>query len=212
TNDQIGNTLHGAGEYVIGSLEGVEQGRPLAQHGEQFFIGNGDQRVHVLGQLTNALLGDLQTLASLEGEGLGDHGDGKDAHLARDFRDDRRAARAGAAPHAGGDEDHVGAGDDIADAVTVLQRGLPADLGIGAGAKALGDVAAELQAHPRADLVQRLRGGVGADELHAVDDIGANHMLHSVAAAAAHADYLDYRALSNVVDQFEHSDIPWFGC
>src|SRR5690606_6768071 len=105
-----------------------------------------------------------------------------------------------------------GAGDAVADAVAVLERGLAADLRVGARAQALGDVAAELQAHARADLFQRLRVGVGADEFHAVDDVGADHVLHGVAAAAAHADHFDYRALCNVVDEFEHGDTPWFGC
>ena len=46
--------------------------------------------------------------------------------LARDLRDDGRRAGAGAAAHAGGDEDHVGAREQLLDALLVLERGLAA--------------------------------------------------------------------------------------
>ena len=56
--------------------------------------------------------------------------------LLRDVGDHRRGAGAGAAAHAGGDEQHVGAVDQLGDAVAVLHRGVAADLGLGAGAEA----------------------------------------------------------------------------
>ena len=62
--------------------------------------------------------------------------------VARDLGDDRRRAGAGAAAHAGGDEHHVGAGERLGDARGVLERGGAADLRVGAGAEALGQVAA----------------------------------------------------------------------
>ena len=46
-----------------------------------------------------------------------------------------RRAGAGAAALAGGDEHHVGALDDLFDLVAVRLGGLPADLGIAAGAE-----------------------------------------------------------------------------
>jgi hypothetical protein len=61
-----------------------------------------------------------------------------------DLRDDRRRAGAGAAAHAGGDEQHVAALDRLLDAVAILHRGLPAEIRVGPGAEALGDVAADL--------------------------------------------------------------------
>ena len=58
--------------------------------------------------------------------------------LSRGPRDDRRGAGAGAAAHAGGDEDHVRAGQMIADLVDHLLGGGAADLGLRAGAEAFG--------------------------------------------------------------------------
>ena len=52
-----------------------------------------------------------------------------------DLRDERRAAGAGAAALARGDEHHVGALQHLFDLLAVLLGGLPADLGIGAGAE-----------------------------------------------------------------------------
>ena len=50
-----------------------------------------------------------------------------------------------------------------------LLRGGAADLGLGAGAEALRQVRAELHAALGAGVQQRLRVGVGHDELHAVE-------------------------------------------
>ncbi len=87
---------------------------------------------------------------------------------------------------------HVGAAQQFDDALAIFQRGLAADLGIRARAEALGDVAAELQRDLRAAVLERLRIGVGADEIHALD-IRLHHVRDRVAAAAAHADDLDHR-------------------
>jgi hypothetical protein len=72
---------------------------------------------------------------ALERERPRDHGHGEDAEALRDVRDDRRRAGAGAAAHARGDEQHVGAFDQLGDAVAVLHRRVAADLRLGAGAE-----------------------------------------------------------------------------
>ena len=85
------------------------------------------------------------------------------------FGDHRRRAGAGAAAHARGEEQHVRALDQLDDALAVLERGLAADFRIGARAQALGDVRARAAAaSSRLLRVQRLRVGIGADELHAL--------------------------------------------
>ena len=63
----------------------------------------------------------------------------------RQLRHHRRRARAGATAHAGGDEQHVAAGDQLDDAVAIFHRRLAAHFRVGARAQALGDVAADLQ-------------------------------------------------------------------
>ncbi len=71
-------------------------------------------------------LGAARALASLEEERLGHDADGEGAFFARDLRDDGRRAGAGAAAHAGGHEDHVGAADELLDPLHVLERRLAA--------------------------------------------------------------------------------------
>ena len=78
----------------------------------------------------DALLGLHRAAAALEGERPGDHADGEGAEALGDLGDDRRAAGAGAAALAGGDEDHVGALEHLLDLLAVLLGGLPADLGV----------------------------------------------------------------------------------
>src|SRR5438445_466618 len=98
---------------------------------------------------------------------------------------DGRAAGAGAAAHAGGDEDHVGALQRRQDVLLVLQRRLPADLRVGARAQALGDLRPELDLGGRAVVLQRLAVGVGGDEVDP-GEAGRDHGVQGVAAAAAH--------------------------
>ena len=123
-------------------------------------------------------------------ERLRHDGDRQDSHLLRELRDDGRGARARAAAQARRDEQHVGAFDDLLDAVAIFHRGLPADLGIRAGAEPLRDVAADLQARLDLGALQRLRVGVRADEIHAFD-ARADHVRDRVAAAAADPEHFD---------------------
>ena len=105
---------------------------------------------------------------------------------------DRRAAGAGAAALAGGDEDHVGALEDLLDLVGVVLGRLAADLGVGAGAEAAGQLAADVELHVGVAHEQRLRVGVDGDELDALEP-DLDHPVDGVDAAAADADDLDDR-------------------
>ena len=68
-----------------------------------------------------------------------------------------------------------------------------ADLGPRTGAEALGDLEAELDAAVGGRGVERLRVGVGDDEIDALH-VGADHVGDGVAARAADADDADPRA------------------
>ncbi len=93
----------------------------------------------------SAVIRDQRALAAFHLEGPRDHRDREDAELLGDLRHHRRRARARAAAHAGGDEQHVAALDHLDDAIAIFHRGLPAHFRIGARAETLGDVAADLQ-------------------------------------------------------------------
>ena len=164
-------------------------------------------------QLGDAGLGDAHAPRALELERLGDDADGQDAELAGDARDDGGRARAGAAAHAGGDEHHVRAGDLGADLLDrLLGRGL-ADLGLGAGAEPFGQVDAELDAMLGARAEQRLRIGVGDDEIDAAQ-AGRDHVVDGVAAGAADADDGDARLQVGQLRQLQldaHVPVPSSG-
>ena len=113
------------------------------------------------------------------------------------------APGAGATAHAGGDEEHVAALDQLDDAVTILHRRLPAHVRVGAGAEALGDVAADLQRGLDLGVLECLRVGVDAHEFHAID-AGGDHVGDGIAAAPTHPDHLDDGALAVRVHQFKH--------
>ena len=137
-------------------------------------------------------LGQPHPVRALEVEGLGDHGHGEDALLAHGARDHRRRTGAGAAAHAGGDEHHVAAGELVEDLVQRLLGGGTADLGPRAGAEAVGDRVAELDLAVGEPGRQRLRVRVAGHELDPLEMRG-DHVVHGIAAGAAHADHRDLR-------------------
>jgi hypothetical protein len=104
---------------------------------EQLLVRDRDQRVDVLSEHGEAELGATRALLALEEEGLGHDADGQATLLPRELRDDRRGAGARAAAHAGAHEDHVGAGDDLLEALHVLERRLAALLGVGSRRRGL---------------------------------------------------------------------------
>ena len=91
---------------------------------EQFRVGDDVQRIDVLLQFLDAALRHPLPLA-LELEGPRHDGNGQDAQVLRDVRDDGCRPGAGSAAHAGGDEQHVRAGDHLGDAVAVSIGGGP---------------------------------------------------------------------------------------
>ena len=112
--------------------------------------------------------------------------------LPRELGDDRRAAGAGAAALAGGDEDHVGALQRLLQLVAALLRGGEPDGRIGARAEAPGSRRADVHLHVGVAHHQRLRVGVDRDELDP-GQAGVDHPVDGVRAAAADTDDLDDR-------------------
>ena len=107
--DQVADALHGVEQDLVGLAERVDHRRLLPDEREQPLVRDGDQRVDRGGEALDALDRLARALLAFEAERLGDDADGERAAVARDLRDDRRRAGAGAAAHAGGDEHHVGA-------------------------------------------------------------------------------------------------------
>ncbi len=199
--DDLGDAAHGVLQHVVGVGEGLFLAHVVAQHLQQLLVEHHDEGVHVGLQLGQALFRVLHLAAAFPLEGLGDHAHGEDAHLLGHTGDHGRSARARAPAHAGGDEQHVGPRDRLAHLLLGLAGRLAGALGLVARPQA---VVAQLDGAVRRAAQQLLRVGVGADEFHALHTAG-NHVLDGVAAAAAHADHLDVRALVELVG-FDHFD------
>ena len=129
-------------------------------------------------QRLEARLGGLAAALALEAERHRDDADGERAELARGPGDHGRGAGAGAAALAGGHEHEVGAAQHLAQAVDRVLGGLAAELGVGAGAEAARQLAADLQLDGRVGHRELLRVGVDGDELDAVD-VGVDHALRA---------------------------------
>ena len=130
-------------------------------------------------------------LRALEGERARDDADGERADLVLgDLGDHGRGARAGAAALAGGDEHHVRALERLLDVVARLGRGALADLRVRARAETLGEGRADMQLQVGVRHLERLRVGVGRDELNA-GQTGVDHPVHGIGSTAADSDDFD---------------------
>src|SRR5690606_10308671 len=138
----------------------------------------------------DALLGLRGPSATLERERTGDHADGEAAQALGDLGHHGGPAGARAPALAGGDEHHVGALEHLLDVLAVLVGRLAADLGIGAGTRASGELSADVELHVGVGHEQRLGVGVHGDELDALQ-AGVDHAVDGVDPAAPDADDLD---------------------
>ena len=146
---------------------------------------------HALRSSAIAVLRLAAPLRPFELERRRDDADRERADLARDPRDDGRRARAGAAALAGGDEDHVRAAQLLLQLVVRLVGRAASDVGVGAGAEALRELAADVDLDRRVARAERLDVGVDGDELD-LADAGVDHPVDGVEAGAADAHDLDH--------------------
>ena len=208
--DQIGDALNALTQGVVSDLEGLGHGGALGDHAQQAVVGNHDQGIHVRLQALDAGFGVLHALTALEEEGLGDHADGQDAHVAGDLGDDGSRAGAGAAAHAAGDEHQVAALDGVGDVLAILLSSLLAHVRVRARAQTLGQLFADLDLVGRLAERQRLAVGIDGNEFHALQ-AGIHHAVDRIGARAAHADDLDcckVVVLIGVHFKFNHKASP----
>ena len=189
---EIGDAAHAGIEHLVGHLKRFGERRALIGDPEQVLVRDHDQRIDVLAQLLHAALGQMHAALAFEVERLGDDRDGEDAALARGARDDRGRARSGTAAHAGGNEHHVCAFEKFEDFGLAFLRRRLADFRAGAGAQALGDGLAELDAVRGLGPRQRLRVGIGDNEFNALQP-GVDHVVDGITACPADAENHDAR-------------------
>ena len=145
---------------------------------------------------------------ALEGEGLGDHGHGENAHLLGGRGHDGRGARARTAAEARGDEHHVRALEDLLDLLAILEGGVLAHLGIGARAQALRQPRAQLDLERGGRGAERLAVRIRHDELDA-GEAGFHHAIDGVGPAAAETDDLDLGVVPRLFQLEHRSPCPW---
>src|SRR5918999_721232 len=194
--DQVRDALYALPEHGVGLAEGVEDAGAPLDDGQQLFVGDHDHRVDLRAEAVDALHCLAHALGALEVERLGHDADCEGADLLlRHLGDHRRGTGAGAAALTGGHEDHVRAFERLLDLVAALIRRAIADLGVGSGAEALGELVADLELDVGVAHLERLGVGVDGDELDPLE-ARVHHAVDGVGAAAADADDLDDRQVA----------------
>ena len=187
TDHQVGHALHTLVQHVIGKREGFGESGLFVRQTEEVLVRNDDQRVDDLLQRLDAVFGLTHALGAFELEGLGHDADGQHAQFTRGLRDDRSRPGAGAAAHASGDEAHMRARKVVDDLLDALFGSGGADRGARACAQTFGHFDAQLHAVLGLRLLQRLRVGVGHDEINTVKLL-FDHVIDRVAACPANTE------------------------
>ena len=188
---QFGNGGDSLLQHIVGNAESVGEGNLLVGDVLQTVVGNDNQGVYLAGQLLDTSLSLTHTVGTLELEGLGHHAYRQDAGLVSQVSHDGCCAGAGAAAHAGGDEHHVGAFQNLGNLAPALLSGLLADFRLGACAHTAGELLTDLHLILTNGLVQVLLIGVDDDEIHALHT-GFNHTVNNIVTGAADTDNLNF--------------------
>jgi len=173
---------------------------------QKSFIRYHDHGVHALHQFGHTSLRLVQAPFAFEGKWLGDHRYRQRSHLAGQRSNDRRCASSCTTTQSGGDKNHVCAFQDFNDLVRVLQCAAAADFRVRARAQAVGQLGAKLDLYRRARHLQGLKVGVGNNKLDAFHPC-TDHAVHSIAAASAHADYLDLGVVARIFVELNTNSI-----
>ena len=195
--NDVGDALDALAKDVVGDAEALEEACVLGDS-EELLVGDDDDGVDSLEEFLEPTLGLHHAALALKAEGAGDDCDGERAHFTGERGDDRSCACACAAAEAGGDEHHVCALERFDDLVGVFEGRAPAYVRISAGAETAGELDAELELHRSHGALKSLHVRVGRDELYALN-VGRDHAIDGVVAAAADTNHLDARAARHVV-------------
>ena len=187
--DEAGNAGDGLMQHLVRNLKGVGERDLLVCGVFQAVVRDDKEAVHAAEKLVDTLHGLLHALASLKAERLCDDADGEDVGLMRNVRDRRRSARARAAAHTGGDEDHIGILHALGKLVPALLGSLLADGGVTARALSMRQLFADLDLLIRRGHCKRLLVRIDRDKLHTAG-AGADHPVDDVVAGAADSDDL----------------------
>ena len=188
--DELGDGADGLLQNIIRNAECVGEGDLLVGDEFQAVVRDNDHGIDLIGEVGNAGLSLLHAVRALEAEGLRHDGDGQNACVMRDLRDNGCSAGAGAAAHTGGDEDHVGALEHLRNERLGFFGRFLANIRLGACAHAAGQLFADLHLILALGLFKVLLIRVDRNKLDALD-VGRDHAVDNVIAGSADANDFD---------------------
>ena len=197
--DDLGNAADCIFQHIIGMGKGFVLRDFIAQNFEQLFIQHHNQRINIGFQLGQAQISIRHAAAAFKLKRLGHHANRQNTHFLGNAGNHRCSTGAGAATHAGCDEQHVGTVNRTANVVYRQLGSVTAFFRLAASAQA---ACAQLNSFVGAAPNECLRIGIGTDEFNALHATG-DHVVNRVTATAADADHLDLCALVKFLD-FNH--------
>ena len=167
-----------------------------------------DERVDVVLEPLDSLLGCPEAPHALEAERRCDHTDGQRARVLDDLRDHRSGAGSRAAAHPCRKEHHVGVSDGLGNRLPALVGRLGSHVRVASDTLALGEDVADAHAHWHVAADKRLVVGVDDHILDAADWL-PEHPCNGVGASAADPQDLDSRVTDLILIILYHWASPF---
>ena len=184
-----------AGEHhAVGESEGFGKGRVRRQEAGEVLVGQDDDGVADALEGFEAFLGLGGAVVALEIEGQGREREDEQPLFAGDAGEDGRDAGAGAAAEPDDQQQQLVPGDQGAQGIGVFLGRHAADVGVAAGAEALGDLLADDERAGNAALGERAGVGVDGGGFGRMGPVGRQGASEGGAGAAADGGDEDLRA------------------
>ena len=190
--DDFGDSARRRRQHLVGLHEALLESQ-VAVDFAQLVVVDHNERIHVLAQALDALLGLAEAHVAFKPERGGHNAHGQNAEFARCFGDDGGRSGPGAAAHSGGDEDHLGLrAERRLDFGVALQGRLLAYFGVSARTEAFGKGGSELDFGFYRAVGEGLGVGIADDEVHAANAL-VLHVVDGVGTATAYTHHFNGR-------------------
>ena len=187
-SNEVGNTGNTELQNLVCHIECIIDGCVFISNVEELIIGNYDQGVNILLDLTDTTLSVHRTARTFETERTGNNCDCQDTEFTGDLSNYRSSTCTGTTTHTSGDEQHIGSADRLSDLIFTFFSSLLANRRISAASKTSGDLLTDLDRDLRLRTCECLMVCINGNKIDALNR-ALDHTVNSVTSAAADTDY-----------------------
>ena len=186
------------GKDRVGHSESIKKSVFFSDDVENSLIGDNNEGIDLFFQFLNPLFGLDHPAGAFKKKGFGDDGDSQGTDFFGNGGNDGGGTSAGTAAFTGGNKNHVGAGEQIADFIAAFFGGSGPDFRICSRPQTLGHSLTDLEFDISIIGEKRLEVGVDGDKLNALDLAIGNHGIKSIVSPTADPENFDFGKRINI--------------